>query len=373
MALIDLIAQGGTQNASPIMRFAQGQQFKRQEEESKLKNQLAQEELKLTRDKQLADKQKRELGIIAPLLQRIKGTDDLAERESIYQAAKQVLPSLGIDVGQTPDTFAEFDQSGAPDAILGAAGIQTEGSQINILVPGVDGVQPGVVDKQGRIVHPTTRKPIPGAIKAPSQQETGEPGSLTQSQIGKEQIDFEERRIGVRNSIQDIEKVRSLVLSDEFIGGLSGDIASSANSVIQQVKQITGGASVFDDNGRLDPDKLNLSKENMSRFRRAAINDDRVDSAIMELAFVFAKELNPDGRISDADVRSAERIISQGADKASINATLSDVQERIVRRLNNRAKEKGKQGLTMEEILGKKDTPKPQTRQVGGFTIVEEN
>ena len=182
-------------------------------------------------------------------------------------------------------------------------------------------------------------------------------GIITPSQAGKEEVEMTTDEVNVRQNVTGMEEVIKRVASDDFIGGTAGDAVSVINSFAQQTKQLMGLDSIIK-NGEIDETQLDLSPKNMARFRRAAINDDRVDSAILELAYIKAKSLDPGGRLSDADVRFAEKMLRSGADKASLINLLRDNQKRAIRNYNERVKvtnrRRGRKDplLDIEDLLG---------------------
>lgn len=240
--------------------------------------------------------------------------------------------------------------------LIGAA---ETGKQVNAQLQ--DGRIVSLIENpQGQLVDPVTRKQVPGAIKAPAKSlvATGTAADLrTKSQIGKEQVEAREAEIGLRQNVTDMNRLRDIVASEDFVGGTAGQVASLINSAAAQVRQVSGEDPV------LRGKKLNkalfakgTSKETFGRFRKAAITADRFESAVLELAFLKAKSLNPDGKISDADVRAAEKILGKGADKASRLVLIDDIIKRTVEHFNiaGRVRSKEHVDLTADEILGRK-------------------
>jgi len=164
-----------------------------------------------------------------------------------------------------------------------------------------------------------------------------------------------------RNGVLGYQSVMQFVMSDNFMGGNLGDAVSNVNSFVAQTRQIFGLDSVLDSSGVPDESAFDPESKLMNRFRRGAINQDRFSSAIIELAYVKAKTLDPGGRISDADLRYAQRMINAGADKASLINLLRDNQRRALSKYNsdvgvlNRRLRKGKSQfptLKLEDIIG---------------------
>lgn len=205
-----------------------------------------------------------------------------------------------------------------------------------------------------------------GMFQMNPQLVTEDTGGLTKSQAGKLQTGMIEDEIALRQNVANIEPIIDMISSDDFIGGTTGQALQLVNSAVQQFRQATGTDSVLQ-NGKLDEDKLDISEENMTRFRRAAATGDRIDSAILELAFLRAKSLNPDGKISDADVRAAQKILGEGADKAARITLLRDLQDRMVRnynisgRIRSRALGRDFDPVRLEELRGESGKVTPTT------------
>jgi len=242
---------------------------------------------------------------------------------------------------------------------------QEKGKRVNAQIPGQSGIVPAIETPQGFLTDPKTGARLPDAIKAPSRQETGGAGSLTGSQEGKLISGSIESEQAISNTILSMESIKELVKSPDFMGGVSGDINSLINSGLQQIKQITKTEDIFirnpDGKVTLDESKLgDLGVKNMGRFRRAAINDDRVDSAVLDLAYTLAQVRDPGGRLSDKDVEAAEKTIRSGADRVSILKLLEDTQKRAIQKFNSDTRILNKRTggnipqISIEEILGNK-------------------
>lgn len=250
-----------------------------------------------------------------------------------------------------------------------------KGDQVNILIRGKedDGIRSAVENERGQLVDPRSFNLIPGAYKAPRQTETQE-GPLTKSGKNKAILEDTDLRISVEQNITNIDDLKGLIARPEFVGGLTGDGLRVANSAIQQMRQLAGIASPIKD-GKFDESAAgkDLSPENLSKFRQAAITGDEQKSAVSELSFIIAKSLNPDGKISDADVRQAEVILGGGADVVSRKNALDKLSNRLIRNYNISRRIKGEAGvlpgkfnpLSIDGILNKTTDPAsaPQSEQ----------
>jgi len=198
---------------------------------------------------------------------------------------------------------------------------------------GFTGKDGGVYEYTGSGIKPAGRN-----ARLVSTQITGGAEDVipTSTQLGKVQVGMDESEVTTRTNLLAMMDLVEYVSGDDYIGGITGDAVSRMNSFVAQARQSMNIDSVLTPDGKLDETKVQLNKENMDRFRRAAINDDRVDSAIMELAYIKAKSLDPGGRISDADVRFAEKMFRAGADKASMITLLRDNMRRITRAHNQK-------------------------------------
>lgn len=302
-------------------------------------------------------------GQIAPLIQegRMDEAKDMFRKRASVEGASQATWQDGLRMfeenpEQAINKFSQTIKQAQFDKLIPP---KQKGGQINILVPGKEGIQGGVENSQGQIVDPITRKVIRGAIKAParSQQETGPIGSLTKSQHGKTLKEHADAEVITEQNVESMEDLKKIITSDDFVGGVSGDVLQFINSGMAQFRQLTGVDSVTV-NGEVDP-SLFESKADLSAMRRAAINADVEESLVTELSFIIAKSLNPDGKISDADVRQAAVILGKGADKRARIEIINRLQKRIVRNNNIRVRAGNRNFGTNFPEFGGKDPSSP--------------
>ena len=338
---------------TPFTSYQQGVQGAQQTQSNQLAMQGQRQAQGINQQKMQMQQQEQQMKGVASLGKYLDTITDPAKKEQAFQAAIQKMPAMGM---RTPPPGSSYEsmkgkieqakiqvygEGDAPTKRTMPAGANNRGQNL-------------VVDRlyQGTRVIEESKPYIKKEIERTGAVDVAD--YETKSTRDKAKLAGQDAEISVRNNIEGIGEVKNLVASPDFQGGLSGDIYSMANSVVQQYHQATGSKSLIDANGVLDESKLKLSKQSLSRFRRAAINDDRTESATLELAFILAKDLNEDGKISDADVRQAEKILGKGGDKDALLSTLSDVQKRMIRKYNNKAKVKGWNQMKMEDITGKK-------------------
>lgn len=188
---------------------------------------------------------------------------------------------------------------------------------------------------------------------------------ITASQKGKLKVGGIEGETSLRQNVGEINNLIETVSSPDFIGGLTGASAQALNSASAQVTQLFGGENFTNEDGSINPRALEISKETDSRLRRAAAKGDLANSQTLQLAFVLAKSLNPDGKISDADVRQAEAILGKSADPKIRKNLLEDVQRRLISNYNIQEKVKAK-------ALGQKYTPLTMKDITSGAKTVDE-
>ena len=158
------------------------------------------------------------------------------------------------------------------------------------------------------------------------------------------------------NNIRDIDSLIETVSSPDFLGGNLGNAVQALNSARSQATQVFGGEDYLTDDGKVNPKAFKTD----SKFRKMAITGNLAESQTLELAFILAKSLNPDGKISDADVRQAGKILGDSADPKVRKKLLDNVKKRIIARYNSdqsviaRRQKKPFTPLTIEGLTGEK-------------------
>ena len=364
-ALNSLISQGGTNIASPIQRYMETKKDMQKQQMNSLAMQQTQQSMGINKDANTRAQQMQDIKIIAPFAKAVLELP-VEQRQAAYQQALPQIQEMGVNVSKAPPEWNE--EFGT--AIMNAGGLTLDidkGKQINALVNGK--VVGASVNEMGQIVDTVTRKVIPGAIKAPNQQETGEPGSMSGGMIKDTAKDKDTRmamdaEAGLRNLGKNVNRIKDTInASRDYTGGVSGTFIQLINSGQMQFDQILGRRDPLSDaKGNIDSKQLgNLSKDNIGWVRKAAIEGKRVDSAILELAFTHAKILNNSGKISDADIKYARDIIEGGADKATKIDSLNNLLERGYSNYTQERKTREGRGtlqeswkdISRDEIFGK--------------------
>lgn len=165
---------------------------------------------------------------------------------------------------------------------------------------------------------------------AATRQEQGGPGSFEKKEGEKRT----KEEIALRQNVSAIEGLKGIVSSDNYVGGVTGGMIQGIASGAAQVRQLFGDDRVTDDNGNPQYDLSALSDNAMGAIRKMAGQSAEKEAAIKELAFIHAKSLDPNGRISDKDVAAAERMIGDNADKMVSHKLFTAMQKRLVKNAN---------------------------------------
>ena len=120
-----------------------------------------------------------------------------------------------------------------------------------------------------------------------------------------------------------VKNTKELAMKPGVIRGTAGEIANMFTSVLSQVGQVTG--KPFMQKGIIDAEYLNPDEKKLSKSTKAAILNGQIDANTVSIAFMLALVNNPDGRISDADVREAENMIK--SNQGSIPVFLKSLDE----------------------------------------------
>jgi len=201
---------------------------------------------------------------------------------------------------------------------------------------------------------------------------TGEKG-LSASDISNMIEQQTNDRIAVDQFTNSIDQVIGFVQSENYVGGFSGKAISALNSAYQQVQQTLDKRDNLVINGKFNVATIDadLSEENTAFLRKAAISNDLRTSAIAKMAFVLAKRLDPNGRISNQDVDAARNIISGSADQASALYQLQNLRDLTIQDFNSASKTrasvlgKGQEGVfspvEVKNVAGQKKDPADMT------------
>lgn len=308
MAINRLIALGGRGVKSPVERFIE---TKGQMERGRLRQvqeRAGNQNIDINRRREGRDARQDRVNQIAPYAKAVL-TADPDERQQVYEQAKQQLTAMGIDMSQAPQ---------APDmanmaAVMEAGGLELDEKFTEIYKNGQPVSQKS--SKSGRFVtHP----------EAPSKVIQGTPEEFS---IGDKDLVklTEKRRINEQTlykSTHATNRLEKLVSSDQFIGGIAGDAVSMINSLTSQVEQMVGLDSIVDENNNIRESEIDPSSKQFSSLRKKAIQNDAYSAALIEMAYVKAKLVDPASKITDKDFDFARKMLASGADKASIINTL---------------------------------------------------
>ena len=353
MAITDLIAQGGTNVPSPVDRYIQGRDFvgqlRARQQESQLRQQqigLQQQKAQIQQQQEMRARGEEYAKTIAPILKQIS---DLPEdqRQPAYQQVlpqfKQEAQKFGLPVENISPAWDEQKAKMVVDRYFEPE----KGKFVNAELNGK--IVPAVETEEGELVDPQTREPLVGAIKAPNRQaqDTAEGFGLkdsTKSKIKQQRIEAEQ---DLYRHVSGLDYIGNLISSDEFVGGTMGDVISLANSAAAQVRQVTGADSIIK-NGKVDTSQIDPDSEELSRLRKAAINQDSYEAALIELAYIKAKQVDPAAKITDKDFAFARKMLGAGADKASLLNVIKNERERAIQNFNKD-----------EAILGRREQYQP--------------
>lgn len=343
MAITDLIAQGGTGIPTPVDRYLQARGTVERLRQNKLAEQAQRQTMALNQRKmQMAEQQQmQESGLkyaayIAPLLKQIS---DLPEDQQ-QAAYSQVVPQLkqsAADMGLPAENVSSQWDGKKADMIVKNFYKAPKGSFVNAELNGK--IIPAIETEEGVLIDPETRNPLVGAIKAPTRQATGtlEDVTLTGSQAGKVKQTRIEAQANLEKHIGGINYIKKIINSPDFVGGTAGDIISTANSVAAQFRQAAGVDPIIKGN-MVDSTQIAEDSKEMNRFRKSAIKKDSYDAAMIELAYVKAKAVDPAAKITDKDFAFAKKMLGTGADKASLLNTLNNEIQRSIQAFNQEEK-----------------------------------
>ena len=353
MAIYDLIAQGGTQNASPVDKYMQTRQFIGQEQARKQQMAIQQQRIQLAQQQDMMKRSEEYAKAISPILKQVS---DLPEdqRQAGYQ---QVLPNIQQAAGQyglpTNKISPQWDQTKA-DALINRFYEGPKGSFVNAELNGR--IVPAVEREDGVLVDPQTKEPLVGAIKAASRQVQGQPGELgtkTKAQEGKETVDFENASIAALNSMDVADEAIDLISKTPEIGGYSGAVIRGLNELNQTISNVA--KTVRDDVGEtfkftdgketriVSREQLgDMYGDELGVFRKSAIHSQELESALINLGYMAAAMKGQTGRaLSDTDLRLNMKEVGKITDPVAAKRVLKNFVSRAVNGLQNTAKVKG--------------------------------
>ena len=384
MAIYDLIAQGGTQNPSPLDKYMKTRQFLGQELARKQQIDLNKQRLELAQQKEAVKRSEDYAKAISPILKRV---NDLPpeQRQAGYQ---QVLPNLQQFAGQyglpAQRISNTWDQTQA-EALINRFYEGPKGDFINAEYQGK--IVPAIETEEGVLVDPQSKEPLVGAIKAASRQVTGVPGELgtkTRAQAGKEIVDFENASIAALNAMDVADEAINLISKTPEIGGYSGVVIRGLNELNQTISNVA--KTVRDDVGEtfkftdgkqtkiISREQLgDMYSDELSVFRKSAIHSQELESALINLGYMAAAMKGQTGRaLSDTDLRLNMKEVGKITDPIAAQKVLKNFVSRAVNGLENTAKIKGYEGTKpinlvtdrLKKFTDEADNiPSPQTQE----------
>jgi len=184
-------------------------------------------------------------------------------------------------------------------------------------------------------------------------------GTLTTSQKGKVILKGVEGRASLAKNITEIDNLKKTLADPNFIGGVAGSAIQGLDSAVTQVQQLfDSGPKLLKDDGSLNEEAMDLSAETISRLEKSAGQSGLAKSQTLQLAYIIARANDPNGRLSDRDVKTAEGMLGEGSNPRARGLILDDVKRRLISNYNidqaSVAKSLGKpfKRITMKEIKG---------------------
>lgn len=252
--------------------------------------------------------------------------------EKQRQAVKQRIPQLVEDPDQR-DTFLTLaDTTDDPAGLLKQArdlnkpNIQLRNVGGRVKAFDMSGREPVEVADLGE-----ASGGLKGSIRTPDGTVINFGDVASEGDIADAFLEVSEVRTNADRALDLISEMKNLVTQPEFVGGNTGQIISAGNSFIQQVGNTLGLPGVKDESGIVMSSAIEEGSTAANSLREAAINGDRLAALQLDAAYVLAKQRDPQGRISDADVRNAKQIFGTGGDPKSRLRVLEDLAERTKR------------------------------------------
>lgn len=334
MALNQLIAQGGTNIQSPVRRYLDTRKQMEMEKRNQLAMAAQQQQMQAQNQTMQMERQKQKALMgqayakaVTPIIESVnKETNKQDAWSRAYPEVERIAYQHGIPLN---DQAKVWDQNKA-ESFMGQYGKKPEGTFINALTPSRQVVPARVV---GGLMYDPKGQRQPTWIKAPSQQETVErEGWGTDTQIGGLEVEHLRAEEDTYKLVNNLDSLKDFVTSDNYIGGTTGDIISTGNSIVQQFKNLSG---LGDTKGAIPLRDIGSDgEEEYSSLREAAILGDRKSSLVIELAYNIAKSFDRGGRVTDADFKFAQRLIDGSADIKGTIRTIDDFRERSIKNYN---------------------------------------
>lgn len=330
MPITDYISQGGRQPVSPLQRYYLGVKQKQNRESTRINQESAKQAMKINDVKLGIAEKEQATKSLAGLAQYL---DTLPEeqRPQAFEAAKPKFESQGLPP-LPPEVGYDQVKGRLERAKLEVFG-ESEGKRRNALLNGK--VIPAIENKKGELLSTETGEHLKGATLAPSRQETAQVESFsgTDSQRGKIKKERVEAQVALEREVSGLDTLEKFVTSDDFVGGTAAQLYSSINSAAAQFRQTIGTDSVLQ-NGKLDESQIDPDSKELARLRRSSILSDSYDAALIEMAYIKAKQVDPSSKITDKDFAFARKMLQSGADKVSLVNVLRNERKKAISNYN---------------------------------------
>jgi len=292
---------------------------------------------------------------------------DPQAQQEVIKAYEDANVLLGRPASTPMGTDAQDDKSFTLGA--GQKRFDPAGNEIASIAPKpTDKVNPFItfVNPENQSQAKSVRRDSPAADKLASagwvkSTFEGAPKDLTKAAVSKSKVEFQAMREGQLNLEKRVNRTKELLLDPSTKRGFLGNLVGVAESVSDQIRQATGEA-LFDGD-KVNPAFLSEDDNTLDPVTRSAIISGKINANIVSIAAMLARANNPDGRISDRDMKDATDMV-QG-DQGSIPVAIAALDE-IVNISSDRL-ESRKQVLIEDKIISG-DT---QTRAVNEMSVEE--
>ncbi len=248
-----LIAQGGTNVASPYQRYQQAQQNQQAKQMNALSMQSTQQQMGIRGQKAEQAKQAQKIKSFAALGQYLNTQDDPS---AAFESIRHNLGEYGLPPVPENVTFEQIAPT-IEQARLQVHG-QPAGKRRNALYRGE--IVPAIENEQGQFVSPSTGERMPGATIAPSRQTTGEPGAYAIKPTKKVTGKIQERVLNTEDFLDDMANLSGVLDQTAPIAQTWGGDLTDAT--------LKGLSRTFGIEFEGDVEKFRENKQNVRNFTR---------------------------------------------------------------------------------------------------------
>jgi len=335
MSLHNLIAQGGRNIASPVERYLQQKKENQAEQMNRLSMLSTRQSMDINAQKQQMLQQEQSNKGMAAAADYLDTIQDPEEKKSALQ---QLIPQFQQKFGipnpppnmQPEQIYTQLKQkqmlvNGTP-----------EGKPVNVMYQGR--LQNAIVNSQGNYVDEKTRKPLYGAVKAPTRQERGDIGTVTAgSGSNRFKLNDERRKVEeiTIKTIKGNNEIAKLADDPNWVGGTAGDVIGVVNSISQQISNLSGVKPKSYSEISIENDVSPKNRKEFSALRKKAMAGDRYAAAKIEMTYMNAKRVDPGSKITDKDFSFADKMLGSGGDKEIIKQILKDNNARAISAYND--------------------------------------